>query len=42
MLTLCIHGSYHAYQKNRSGDIMTVIDMIAGMTGAVRPMYEER
>lgn len=38
----CIQGSYHAYQKNRSGDIMTVIDVIAGMTGAVRPMYEER
>ena len=42
MLSFCIQGSYHAYQKNRSGDIMTVIDVIAGMTGAVRPMYEER
>ena len=31
---MCIRdrGSYHAYQKNRSGDIMTVIDVIAGMT----------
>lgn len=42
MLSYCIQGSYHAYQKNRSGDIMTVIDVIAGMTGAIRPMYEER
>ena len=42
MLSFCIQGSYHAYQKNRSGDIMTVIDVIVGMTGAVRPMYEER
>ena len=42
MLSFCIQGSYHAYQKNRSGDSMTVIDVIAGMTGAVRPMYEER
>ena len=42
MLSFCIQGSYNAYQKNRSGDIMTVIDVIAGMTGAVRPMYEER
>ena len=42
MLSFCIQGSYHAYQKNRSGDIMTVIDVIAGMTGAVRSMYEER
>ena len=35
MLSYCIQGSYHAYQKNRSGDIMTVIDVIAGMTGAI-------
>ena len=42
MLSYCIQGSYHAYQKNRSGDIMTVIDVIAGMTGAIRSMYEER
>ena len=42
MLSFCIQGSYHAYQKNRSGDIMTVIDVIAGMTGAIRSMYEER
>ena len=42
MLSYCIQGSYHAYQKNRSGDVMTVIDVIAGMTGAIRPMYEER
>ena len=42
MLSSRIQACYHAYQKNRSGDIMTVIDVIAGMTGAVRPMYEER
>ena len=42
MLSYCIQGSYHAYQKNRNGDIMTVIDVIAGMTGAIRSMYEER
>ena len=41
-LSYCIQGSYHAYQKNRSGDIMTVIDVIAGMTGAIRSMYKER
>ncbi len=42
MLSFCIQGSYHAYQKNRGGDIMTMIDVIAGMTGAVEPMFEER
>ena len=42
MLSFCIQGSYHAYQENRNADIMTVIDIIAGMTGAIQPMYEER
>ena len=41
MLSFCIQGSYHAYQKNREKDIVTVIDVIAGMTGAIQPMYEE-
>lgn len=42
MLSFCIQGSYHAYQKNRNADIMMVIGIISAMTGAIRPMYEER
>ena len=41
MLSFCIQGSFHAYQKNRNGDIMTVIDVISRMIGLVRPIYEK-
>lgn len=40
ILTYCIQGGYHAFQRNREGDMNTLISVISDITEVVQPLYE--
>ena len=42
ILSYCIQGGYHAYQRNREGDIHTLISVISDITEMLQPMYSNQ
>lgn len=40
ILSYCIQGGYHTFQRNREGDMNTLIAMIGKITEAVQELYE--
>ena len=39
ILSYCIQGGYHTFQRNREGDVNTLISIIGEITEAVQEMY---
>ena len=40
ILSYCIQGGYHAFQRNRDKDMQTLISVISDLTEVVKPLYE--
>ena len=40
ILSYCIQGGYHAFQRNRDKDKQTLISVISDLTEVVKPLYE--
>lgn len=42
VLSYCIQGAYHTFQRNREGDMNTLIEVIGDITEVVKVVYEKR
>ena len=42
VLSYCIQGAYHTFQRNREGDMETLIDVLGDITEVVKGVYEKR
>ncbi len=42
VLSYCIQGAYHTFQRNREGDMNTLIEVIGDITEVVKGVYEKR
>ena len=42
VLSYCIQGAYHTFQRNREGDIDTLIEVLSDITEVVKEVYERR
>jgi len=42
ILSYCIQGAYHTFQRNREGDMDTLIGVIGDITEVVKGVYEKR
>ena len=41
ILSYCIQGGYHTFQRNREGDTARLISVIGEITEAVQELYEK-
>lgn len=42
VLSYCIQGAYHTFQRNREGDMNTLIEVLGDITEVVKEVYEKR
>ena len=42
VLSYCIQGAYHTFQRNREGDMDTLIEVLSDITEVVKEVYERR
>lgn len=42
LLSYCIQGAYHTFQRNREGDMDTLIEVLSDITEVVKEVYERR